>query len=115
MVQRLPNLKCPPKRNKYFKGNFLFASTTMLRQMKPTPVDDYLSLMYVAWYFVKHGLPWTDYIDEQMEVNPNENLYDVPQFKFVRIQRDVIFKKEFIETDLPFGKVFTYLYQIQER
>jgi hypothetical protein len=29
-----------------------------------------MSLMFVANYFIEQGLPWTDYIDIQMEKNP---------------------------------------------
>jgi hypothetical protein len=44
-------------------------------------VDDAMSLLFVAYYFIEHGLPWTDYIDIQMEKNPCVNLYEIKTFK----------------------------------
>lgn len=60
-------------------------------QYKPTMVDDVMSLMFVAYYFIEHGLPWTDYIDIQMEKNPCVNLYEIKTFKQIRLRKDIQF------------------------
>jgi len=41
--------------------------------------------MYVAYYFVENGLPWTDYIDLKMLNDPQTNLYDLVNFNKIRL------------------------------
>lgn len=62
-------------------------------------VDDVISLLYVAHYFVEFGLPWTDFIDMRMESDPFVNLYTLKTFKSIRIQMEEDFKKEFLQRE----------------
>ena len=69
----------------------MFSSVHQLQQFKPTMLCDVLSLFYVAFYFIENGLPWTDFIDLQMEQNPNQNLYVLKTFKQIRLDQDTNF------------------------
>jgi len=62
-----------------------------------------ISLIYVAYYFVENGLPWTDYIDLMMLNDPKVNLYDLSNFKKIRLQKANDFAIEFEECFRPFG------------
>jgi len=42
--------------------------------------------MYVVYYFVEHGLPWTDYIDLIMMKDRSKNLYNPQNFKELRLK-----------------------------
>lgn len=63
----------------------MFSSEIQLQNYKPTYVCDVISLIYVAYYFIESGLPWTDYIDLMMLNNPTVNLYDLANFKKIRL------------------------------
>jgi len=60
---------------KLFRGNLMFASDRQIQKFKPTRVCDLMSLMYVVFFFVENGLPWTDYIDLNMAKDPTLNFY----------------------------------------
>lgn len=62
----------------------MFAGDQQLLNFKPTKVCDIISLLYVAYYFVEGGLPWTDLIDLRMEQNPDLNLYDLKNYINIR-------------------------------
>lgn len=81
----------------------MFSSEIQLQNYKPTFVCDVISLIYVAYYFVENGLPWTDYIDLMMLNEPNVNLYDLANFKKIRLQKANDFAMEFEECFRPFG------------
>ena len=68
--------------------------------------------MYVAYYFVEFGLPWTDYIDLKMEEDIKLNLYDLKEFKKIRILHEATFSKELERTFSPFKEIFIYSHQI---
>jgi len=42
--------------------------------------------MYVVYFFVENGLPWTDYVDLIMARNQNKNLYNPEHFKELRLK-----------------------------
>jgi hypothetical protein len=64
-----------------FRGNLMFASDRQIKIFKPSRVCDLLSLMYVVYFFVEDGLPWTDYIDLIMTKDRRKNLYEPENFK----------------------------------
>jgi hypothetical protein len=59
-----------------------------LKKYKPSLLCDVLSLIYVCYYFVEDGLPWTDYADLRMAADPNLNLYELETFKKIRLEND---------------------------
>jgi serine/threonine protein kinase len=87
MSQKLPQKGVENKPNPFFRGNFMFSSENQLQNYKPTIACDLISLIYVAYYFVENGLPWTDYIDLCMLNDPSVNLYDLGSFKKIRLTR----------------------------
>lgn len=88
----------------------MFSSTQQLQNYKPTMLCDIFSLLFVAYYFVENGLPWTDYIDLKMEVSPNLNLYDYKSFKQIRLLHEAAFHKELEKTNIePLQQIFVYM------
>jgi hypothetical protein len=75
-------------------------------------VCDVISLIYVSYYFIENGLPWTDYIDLCMLNDPTVNLYDLANFKKIRLEKADDFCLEYEECFRPFGTIFKYLYGI---
>ena len=59
----------------------MFASDKQLDNYKPTKACDVASVMYVVYFFVENGLPWTDYVDLIMARDKSQNLYNPKNFK----------------------------------
>jgi len=59
----------------------MFSSVNQLKKHKPSILCDVVSLMFVSYYFVENGLPWTDYADLKMAKDPTVNLYELETFK----------------------------------
>ena len=70
---------------KVFRGNLMFASDRQIQIYKPTKVCDLVSLMYVVYFFIENGLPWTDYVDLIMARDRSQNLYNPQIFKQLRL------------------------------
>ena len=51
-------------KEKNFRGNLLTASPDHLRNRRAGAVDDFYSLLCVAYYFTFGSLPWRDYANE---------------------------------------------------
>lgn len=68
--------------------------------------------MFVVYYFVEHGLPWTDYIDLIMMKDRSKNLYNPQNFKELRLKYSGDFQAEFENWISPFGDIFKYLFAI---
>ena len=49
------------------KGNLMFATADHLIRKRSSQIDDILSLLYVAYYFIYDTLPWIDFIDTMHE------------------------------------------------
>jgi hypothetical protein len=64
----------------------MFASDRQIQVYKPSKACDVLSLMYVVYFFVENGLPWTDYVDLIMARDKSQNLYHPPNFKRLRLK-----------------------------
>ena len=90
----------------------MFASDRQIQLYKPSRVCDLVSLMYVVYYFVEHGLPWTDYIDLIMIKDRSKNLYNPQNFKELRLKYSGDFQAEFENWISPFGDIFKYLYAV---
>jgi hypothetical protein len=41
--------------------------------------------MYVVYFFIENGLPWTDYVDLIMARDRSQNLYNPQTFKQLRL------------------------------
>lgn len=68
--------------------------------------------MYVVYFFVENGLPWTDYVDLIMARDKSQNLYYPPNFKKLRLKFSRDFQAEYENWISPFGHIFKYLYGI---
>jgi hypothetical protein len=71
--------------------------------------------MYVVYFFVENGLPWTDYVDLIMARDKSRNLYHPPNFKKLRLKFSGDFQAEYENWINPFGLIFKYLYGIINR
>ena len=77
---------------------------------------DIFSLLFVAYYFVENGLPWTDYIDLKMEVSPTLNLYNYNSFKQIRLLHESAFHKELEKTSIePLREIFVYMNELAQQ
>ena len=68
------------KQRKSFKGNFLFASFDHISFGRADKIDDLISLVYLAFYFVHGSLPW-----EEMEEVKNDPRF-VNSVEFARMR-----------------------------
>lgn len=93
----------------------MFSSTQQLKKYKPSMLCDVFSLICVCYYFVENGLPWTDYADLRMAEDPDLNLYELETFKKIRLEHDEEFKNQFRNAVQPFGKMFTYLFNLMDK
>lgn len=71
--------------------------------------------MYVVYFFVENGLPWTDYVDLIMARDKRQKLYHPPNFKKLRLKFSKDFQAEYENWISPFGHIFKYLYEIINR
>ncbi len=66
--------------------------------------------MYVVYFFVENGLPWTDYVDLLMARDNSNNLYNPANFKQLRLKFQSDFQVEYENWISPFGDIFKYIY-----
>jgi hypothetical protein len=71
--------------------------------------------MYVVYFFVENGLPWTDYVDLIMARDQSQNLYSPQNFKKLRIKYKGDFEAEYENWLSPFGDIFKYLYGVVKK
>ena len=90
----------------------MFASDKQLDNYKPTKACDVASVMYVVYFFVENGLPWTDYVDLIMARDKSQNLYSPKNFKQIRLMYQKDFQSEYENWVSPFGDIFRYVYSI---
>lgn len=93
----------------------MFSSVNQLKKHKPSILCDVVSLMFVCYYFVENGLPWTDYADLKMAKDPTLNLYELETFKQLRLDLEEQFRDQFRQSLKPLGQIFDYLFELIDR
>ena len=58
-------------KHKNFRGNLLTASTDHIQNRRAGAIDDFYSLLVVAFYFVFGFVPWRRYTNKYFEENRN--------------------------------------------
>lgn len=110
LCQKLHKVGEIHKKNKYFRGNFMFCSDLQLKHYRPTQFCDLISLLSVAFYVVHKDVPSTMLATRMMKENPGVNLFDPREFKNLRIANSRRFEKDLCSKSNPFHQLCLYLH-----
>ena len=81
--------------HKNFRGNLLTASPDHIKNRRAGAVDDFYSLLCVAYYFVFETLPWRKVINEYLEIH-RDNVEDKKKL-YIKLRKQ---KKEEFDQEL---------------
>ena len=94
-----------PRKQKSFRGNFVFSSFDHLIYGRANQLDDITSLVYVAQRFLFGQLPWE--LDPQ--VREDQSLVNRKEFSQLRLRKIEQFKDDLVSQHSPFKGLLKYL------
>ena len=99
VTSKLPKIGEDTK-HKNFRGNLLTASPDHIKNRRAGAIDDFYSLLCVAFYFIFDALPWRQYINEYFEKHQSKEFNKKKVYIKLRHKKGEMFDQELIEKGL---------------
>ena len=92
----------------------LTASPDHIKNRRAGAVDDFYSLLIVAFYFVFDYLPWRQYINEYFEKHANEIFDKKRMYIKLRRKKSEEFDHELIENSHELQQLFEHICSLRK-